>query len=89
MTSKVQALLDINPQEVFSLRIQTDKGHAFIPVSLEGNHEHALGLWGARMVAPDPSIKCVLSSKSREFAENPCGLLSICGKMISSSTNRG
>ena len=75
LTSKVQALLDINPQEVFSLRIQTDKGHAFIPVSLEATMSMPLGFGEARMVAPGSFNKMrFVFEIPREFAVNPCEL---------------
>ncbi|NLL88197.1 MAG: hypothetical protein GX228_04575, partial [Firmicutes bacterium] len=75
LTSKVQALLDINPQEVFSLRIQTDKGHAFIPISLEATMSMPLGFGEARMVAPGSFNKMrFVFEIPREFAENPCEL---------------
>jgi len=75
LTSKVQALLDINPQEVFSLRIQTDKGHAFIPISLEATMSMPLGFGEARMVAPGSFNKMrFVFEIPREIAANPCEL---------------
>src|SRR5690606_29041961 len=75
LTSKVQALLDINPQEVFSLRIQTDKGHAFIPIGLEATMSMPLGFGEARMVAPGSFNKMrFVFEIPREIAANPCEL---------------
>jgi Mg-chelatase subunit ChlD len=51
LTSQVQALLDIDPAEVFSLRIPTDSGVFFIPLH-PLTASVPLGFADARMVAP-------------------------------------
>jgi Mg-chelatase subunit ChlD len=51
LTSKVQALLDINPQEVFSLRVLSDEGVFFLPLH-PLTKSVPLGFSEARMVAP-------------------------------------
>lgn len=51
LTSKVQALLDIDPAEVFSLRLNTERGAFFLPLH-ELTSSLPLGFSKARMVAP-------------------------------------